>query len=408
MAVGPPPVAPILPPVRGFRLGTAACGIKNGRRERDDLLVVEMAPETRVAGVFTRNPVCAAPVEVCRQRLPRGAARALVVNSGNANAVTGVVGMQATLTVGAAVARLLGVEEREVFVASTGVIGVPLPVEPMLEGVEELSGRLAEDAWLAAARAIMTTDTFPKLAVRQVVIDAQSVTLVGIAKGAGMIRPDMATMLAFLFTDAAIGAGALQNLLAGAVEESFNAITVDGDQSTNDTALLFASGQAGHRWIADPADPALAPFATALNDLCRDLARQIVRDGEGAGKFVTITVTGALSAVQAKQAAMAVANSPLVKTALAGSDPNWGRILAAVGASGVALRPETLTLWLGDVLVLERGQLAEGYAEKKGAAVMAREEIPIRIDLGVGEGARTVWTCDLTHDYITINADYRT
>ncbi|MBF0189960.1 MAG: bifunctional glutamate N-acetyltransferase/amino-acid acetyltransferase ArgJ [Magnetococcales bacterium] len=408
MAVGPLHTPSSLPPLAGFRLSSVACGIKNGKRERDDLLLVAMDPETTVAGVFTRNRVQAAPVVLCRQRLASGVARGLVVNSGNANAVTGPGGMHAALEICAEVARLLEVPEAEIFVASTGVIGVPLPLERMLESLPTLRASLESEGWLRAARAIMTTDTFPKLVTRSCLIDGKTVTLIGMAKGAGMIRPDMATMLAFLFTDAAVAPATLQILLERAVETSFNAISVDGDQSTNDTALLFASGGAGHGILDDPDAPRAAPLADILESLCRELAQGIVRDGEGASKFVAITVSGAASDPEAKQAAMAIANSPLVKTALAGSDPNWGRILAAVGASGVSVSPEAVSLWLGDVLVLERGQLAEGYTENKGAAVMARPEIVIRLDLAVGAGERTVWTCDLTHDYITINADYRT
>ncbi|MBF0271340.1 MAG: bifunctional glutamate N-acetyltransferase/amino-acid acetyltransferase ArgJ [Magnetococcales bacterium] len=408
MAVGPLQPPSSLPPLAGFRLATVACGIKNGKRERDDLLLVAMDPETTVAGVFTRNRVHAAPVALCRQRLTSGVARGLVVNSGNANAVTGPGGLHDALEVTGEVARLLDVPAETVFVASTGVIGVPLPLERMLEALPTLWNGLGCEGWLQAARAIMTTDTFPKLATRSCVINGQQVTLIGMAKGAGMIRPDMATMLAFLFTDADVTSTALQILLERAVETSFNAISVDGDQSTNDTALLFASGRSDHGSLDDPDSPEATPLAHSLESLCQELAQGIVRDGEGASKFVTITVSGAVSDPEAKQAAMAIANSPLVKTALAGSDPNWGRILAAVGAAGVSLQPESLSLWLGDVLVLERGQLAEGYTEGKGAAVMARPEIVIRLDLAVGAGARTVWTCDLTHDYITINADYRT
>ncbi|MBF0212255.1 MAG: bifunctional glutamate N-acetyltransferase/amino-acid acetyltransferase ArgJ [Magnetococcales bacterium] len=408
MAVGPPQSMPPLPPVAGFRLATGACGIKNGKRERDDLLLVEMAAETSVAGVFTRNRVHAAPVALCRQRLVGGSARGLVVNSGNANAVTGPGGMHAALAVTGEAARVMEIPAEACFVASTGVIGVPLPLEPILGALPQLQQQLTAGQWAQAARAIMTTDTFPKVVSRSCLIGGVPVTLVGMAKGAGMIRPDMATMLAFVFTDAAVTPAALQILLERSVEGSFNAISVDGDQSTNDSALLFASGRAGHAPIADPDHPEAVPFAAALEAVCQTLAQAIVRDGEGATKFVTITVSGAASEAQAKQAAMAIANSPLVKTALAGSDPNWGRILSSVGASGVELRPDRLSLWLGDVLVLERGQLAESYVEAKGAAVMAKEEISIRLDLAAGVAMRTVWSCDLTHGYITINADYRT
>ncbi|MBF0614791.1 MAG: bifunctional glutamate N-acetyltransferase/amino-acid acetyltransferase ArgJ [Magnetococcales bacterium] len=408
MAVRPPPIPVDLPEVAGFRLATARCGIKNGQREREDLVVVAMEPGTTVAGVFTRNQVQAAPVALCRKRLVQGQARGLVVNSGNANAVTGESGLRAAGNVTAEAARLLALPVEELFVASTGVIGVPLPEERILNAMPELVQRMAAGGWEQAARAIMTTDTFPKLAVRSCEIEGQTVRMIGMAKGAGMIRPDMATMLGFVFTDASVTPAVLQRLLESAVRVSFNAITVDGDQSTNDTVLLFASGQAGHAPITRAESPAAQTLLTELCALCQELARMIVRDGEGATKFVTITVTGAASVWEADQAAMAIANSPLVKTALAGSDPNWGRILAAVGTAKVVMQPEELSLWLGEVLVLAHGQLAPGYSEEQGAAVMAQEEIAIRVDLAVGTESHTVWTCDLTHGYITINADYRT
>ncbi|GAB0057966.1 Glutamate N-acetyltransferase/amino-acid [Candidatus Magnetaquicoccaceae bacterium FCR-1] len=408
MAVSPPPIPDFLPPLAGFRLAVASCGIKNGRRERDDLLLVEMAPETTVAGLFTRNRVQAAPVVLSRQRLAWGRARGLLVNSGNANAVTGEAGMRAALETSALAAHLIGADEHELFVASTGVIGTPLPVEQIVSEMPGMVDSLAAGGWERAARAIMTTDTFPKLASRECRIGAESVRIIGMTKGAGMIRPDMATMLAFLFTDADIASASLRTLLNRAVAGSFNAISVDGDQSTNDTMLLFASGRAGNGRVESADDPRLAEFAQALHAVCRELAQAIVRDGEGASKFVTLTVSGAAGDAEAKQVAMAIANSPLVKTALAGSDPNWGRILAAAGYAGVGFDPGALSLWLGEVLVVERGQLANTYEEARGAAVMAAAEIAIRLDLGGGAGTSTVWTCDLTHDYITINADYRT
>ncbi|MBF0428304.1 MAG: bifunctional glutamate N-acetyltransferase/amino-acid acetyltransferase ArgJ [Magnetococcales bacterium] len=405
MAVGRPVSPSHLPALAGFRLATTACGIKSG--DRTDLLLVEMSPSTTVAGVFTRNRIHAAPVAICRQRLVNGRARGLLVNSGNANAVDGPRGMQNALMVSQDAARLMDLPSEQIFVASTGVIGVPLPTERILAALPTLHGSLQAGGWQQAAQAIMTTDTFPKLSSRSCELQGHSITLIGMAKGAGMIRPDMATMLAFLFTDAAVAPKVLQTLLDRAVEYSFNSITVDGDQSTNDTALLFASGQAGNRVLEDADDPSIAPLARALVEVCQELAWAIVRDGEGATKFVAVTVTGAASEVEAKQAAMAVANSPLVKTALAGSDPNWGRILAAVGASGVALQPDAVSLWLGDVRVLASGERAAEYTEESGAAVMAAEEITIRLDLAVGSASRTVWTCDLTHEYISINADYR-
>lgn len=405
MAVGAPLSLPALPALAGFRLSVTACGIKTGNRL--DLLLVEMAPKTTVAGLFTRNRIQAAPVVICRNRLAKGEARGLLVNSGNANAVDGSRGMDNALTVSKAASGVLGVEEEQMFVASTGVIGVPLPTQRILSALPGLSASLQAGNWQQAVQAIMTTDTFPKVSVRTVELEERMVTLIGMAKGAGMIRPDMATMLAFVFTDAAVSPLVLQRLLARSVEGSFNSITVDGDQSTNDTALLFASGQAQNRLLDHWGDPMIEPFALALDGVCQELAQAIVRDGEGATKFVTVSVTGAVNEADAKQAAMAVANSPLVKTALAGSDPNWGRILAAVGASGVALEPNGISMWLGEVLVLEQGQRADSYTEEQGAAVMAQAEIAIRVDLAMGSAKRTVWTCDLTHEYISINADYR-
>ncbi len=406
MAVGTPLSFPTLPALNGFRLAATAAGIKKGGQL--DLLLVEMIPGTTVAGVFTRNQIHAAPVSLCKQRLGQGEARGLLVNSGNANAVVGVSGMHNARATTDAVAQLLTVSPEQIFVASTGVIGVPLPSERILTALPALSAKLQPGNWQQGVSAIMTTDTFPKVATRSVTLDGKQVTVIGMAKGAGMIRPDMATMLAFLFTDAAVTPEALQSLLTQSVESSFNSITVDGDQSTNDTALLFASGAAQNPVVRDPNDPKAKPLALAIQEVCMALAQAIVKDGEGATKFVTITVTGAVHPNEAKQAAMAIGNSPLVKTALAGSDPNWGRILAAVGAANVTLQADSLSLWLGDVLVLEKGQQATSYTEAQGAAIMANAEIEIRVDLAVGTAQATVWSCDLTHEYISINADYRT
>ena len=399
----PAPAAP-MPPVPGFRLATAACGIKN--TGLPDLLLVEMVPAS-VAGLFTRNQVVAAPVELSRQRLQQGRAQALVVNSGHANASPGARSMANAQAVSRTAAECLHLSENQVFMASTGVIGSELPVERIRAALPKLTAALQPGGWEEAAEAIRTTDTFPKSGFRRFDIDGAPMLLAGIAKGSGMIHPDMATMLGFLFTDASIAPAALQTLLARAVAESFNSITVDGDTSTNDTVLAFASGAAGGAAITDADDPRAAPLAEALNSLCRELAMAIVRDGEGAGKFVTITVSGARNAAEAKQVAMTVATSPLVKTALAGSDPNWGRILAAVGRAGVPLAPDRLQLELGRARVLTAGEEDPGYSEAQGQEAMAGREITIRIGLGLGEATHTVWTCDLTHDYISINADYR-
>ncbi len=399
------PSPPFIPPVPGFRLATRACGIKNdGRR---DLLLVEMRP-SNVAGVFTRNQVVAAPVILCQQRLANGQAQALLVNSGNANAGLGGRGLDDARAVSRAVSELLNISDRQLFLASTGVIGQPLPVERIEQALPGLAADLQPGNWTEGAEAIMTTDTFAKSAHRRFELDGKTVLLAGIAKGSGMIHPDMATMLAFLFTDAAVSAPALQTLLERAVAVSFNSITVDGDTSTNDTVLAFASGAAGGGEITAADDPRAAPLATALIELCQELAQNIVRDGEGASKFITLRVEGAGSVDEAKRVAMCVAKSPLVKTAFAGSDANWGRILAAVGYAGVPVDLDRLQIHLGAAHILKNGLLNPDYEEAQGAAVMAEPEIALRIDLGRGTAGQTVWTCDLTHGYITINADYRT
>ncbi|MEO5363725.1 MAG: bifunctional glutamate N-acetyltransferase/amino-acid acetyltransferase ArgJ [Magnetococcus sp. DMHC-8] len=407
MAVAHAPF-PDIPPVRGFRLATTACGLKQAGSP--DLLLVAMDPPAQVAGVFTRNQVVAAPVTLCRQHLTRPAAtaRALLVNAGNANAANGAQGLRDALTLAQRVADTLDIGAETVFAASTGVIGVPLPLDAPLQAIPDLAARLQPGAWAAAAQAIMTTDTFAKGGYRRFDQTGHPALLAGITKGAGMIHPDMATMLAFLFTDAAVAPATLQTLLQRAVAESFNSITVDGDTSTNDTVLLFASGLCGAPPLNDPDAPAAAPLAEALRDLCQSLAQAIVRDGEGASKFIQIRVEGARTREEARQVAMAVANSPLVKTACAGSDPNWGRILAAVGYAGVPIEPERLSLFLGDLAVVEQGGRLPAYRKEQGVAVMQQEEITLRIGLGVGQATHTVWTCDLTHDYITINAEYHT
>ncbi|MBF0425459.1 MAG: bifunctional glutamate N-acetyltransferase/amino-acid acetyltransferase ArgJ [Magnetococcales bacterium] len=405
MAVGTPPAIDI-PAIPGFRLAATACGLKtNGR---PDLLLVQMQPAATVAGLFTRNQVAAAPVTLCRQRLPGGKAAALLVNAGNANAGTGAPGMMRARASTQCVAQTLAIAEEQVFVSSTGVIGQPLPVEKIEAAIPGLAAALAADAWADAATAITTTDTFPKARHRRCVIEGRPVLLAGIAKGAGMIHPDMATMLVYLFTDVAISTAAWQQLLAQAVEASFNSITIDGDTSTNDTVLGFASGLAGNAPITDADAPAARPFADALNDLCLELAHWIVRDGEGATKFITITVTGAPSEAAARQIGKVVAHSQLVKTACFGNDPNWGRILAAVGRAGVPIDPTAVDIHLGEVAIVERGGLAPTYTEAQGARVMAEPEIAIRIDLHAGSATTTTWTCDLSHDYVSINADYRT
>ena len=396
---------PDLPPVPGVRLATAACGLKY--RGRDDLLLVELRRGAAVGGLLTRSLTASAPVEWCRAALPGGKARGLVVNAGNANAFTGRQGTVAVERTAAAVAGLLGCPRKQVFVASTGVIGEPLPHDRILGALPVLRACAEGTPWRAAAGAIMTTDTFPKAATRTAVIDGAPVVVNGIAKGSGMIAPDMATMLAFLFTDAALPPAVLQPLIAAAARESFNAITVDGDTSTSDTVLAFATGAARHRGIESARDPILADFRRALRAVAVDLAHQIVRDGEGAGKFVTIRVTGAASARAARRIGLSVANSPLVKTAIAGADANWGRIVMAVGKAGERADRDRLAISIGGVPVAEDGHVRPDYDEAPVAAHVAGEEVEIGIDVGVGRGRATVWTCDLTHGYIDINADYR-
>ena len=394
---------PVMPPLAGVRLAAGACGIRSG--DRDDLMLVELAPETTVAGVFTRSATAAAPVDWCRKALAGGTARALVVNSGNANAFTGAAGMEAVeLTVEAA-ADLFPCRPSTVFVASTGVIGGPLGAGKITAALPALKDQLSPAAWRQAAQAIMTTDTFPKGATRTVDMDGRLVTINGIAKGSGMIAPDMATMLVFVFTDAAIPADLLQDLLARSVSLSFNCITVDGDTSTNDTVLLMATG--GGEPGAGLGDRQAGLFLANLNEVMIDLAHQVVRDGEGATKLVAITVTGASDELQARRAGFSIANSPLVKTAIAGEDPNWGRIVMAVGKAGVAVDKGRLGVRIGGILVAKNGGLAPGYDEAPVASHMKGPEIDIAVDLGVGDSNATVWTCDLTHGYIDINADYR-
>jgi glutamate N-acetyltransferase/amino-acid N-acetyltransferase len=404
-----PAELPELPPVRGVRLATGAAGIRY--QGRTDLLLIELADSTAAAGALTRSATAAAPVGWCRTVLEQGRARAVVVNAGNANAFTGSAGDRAVERTAVAAGALLGCPADQVLVASTGVIGEPLPAEKIESALPHLADRLEAAAWRQAADAIMTTDTFPKLAGRRLLIDGVEVVINGIAKGAGMIAPDMATsmatLLAFVATDAAIAPSALQALVAPAVEQSFNAMTIDGDTSTNDTLLVFATSGARHRPIADATDPRAADFAAALTEVLIELAQQIAKDGEGASKFVTIRVSGAETDLSARRIGLTIANSPLVKTAIAGEDANWGRIIAAVGRSGERIEPARLRLRIGGVLVAADGGPAAGYDEAPVVAHIKGREIAIDLDLGLGRGAATVWTCDLTHGYIDINAAYR-
>jgi len=393
-------------PVAGLELGTARAGIrKPGRR---DLLLGRLAPGATVAGVFTRNRFCAAPVRVCREHLAAGrGVRAWVVNTGNANAGTGENGLAAARATCASVAALLGVEVAQVLPFSTGVILEPLPLERLVAGLPAARDDLHAARWAEAAEAIMTTDTLPKAASRRVSVGGREVTVTGIAKGAGMIRPNMATMLAFVATDAAVPQPVLERWVREAADASFNRITIDGDTSTNDSFVLAATG-ASDVAVASEASPGAAALKAAVIEVSRELAQAIVRDGEGATKFITIAVEGAGTPAEAAAVAYAVAHSPLVKTAFFASDPNLGRILAAIGYAGIDdLDPSRIDLWLGDVHVATLGGRHPAYQEADGQRVMRQAEIGVRIALGRGAAGTTVWTCDLSHDYVSINADYR-
>ncbi|WP_297297162.1 bifunctional glutamate N-acetyltransferase/amino-acid acetyltransferase ArgJ [uncultured Methylovirgula sp.] len=402
-----PKTFPDVPPVDGVRFATGAVGIRY--KGRTDVMLALFDKGTQVAGVFTKSKCASAPVDWCRARLGRGKARALVVNSGNANAFTGKTGAEAVKRTADLAAAAIGIRPADIFIASTGVIGEPLDAAKFDGVFETLAGEASPTGLLGAAKAIMTTDTFPKVAMVKAQIDGIEVTIAGMAKGAGMIAPDMATMLSFIFTDAPIAAPVLQKLLDKGVEPSFNAITVDGDTSTSDTLLLFATGAAAERGAPqiDAYDRRLKDFRHALDALLRDLAFQVVRDGEGARKFVSITVEGATSRKSAKTIAKAIANSPLVKTAVAGEDANWGRVVMAVGKAGEPAERDRLAIWFGDIRVAHKGLRDPAYDEKKVAALMRLPEIAIRVDLGLGKGAATVYTCDLTKEYVAINGDYR-
>ena len=403
-----PASTPVPPPIGGVRFATAAAGIKYAGRT--DVMLALMDEGTQVAGVFTRSKCPSAPVDWCRANLPGGTARALLVNSGNANAFTGAKGVAATRLTARIAAAATDAPEAAIFLASTGVIGEPLPAERFEGVVATMAGEASGDGLPDAARAIMTTDTFPKVATARFEVGGVACTLNGIAKGAGMIAPDMATMLAFAFTDAPIGAGALQAHLARSVEGSFNAITVDGDTSTSDTLMLFATGAAAGRGaprVEAADDPRLAGFAAALDAVLLDLAHQVVRDGEGARKFVCVRVEGAEDDRAAKRIALSIANSPLVKTAIAGEDANWGRVVMAVGKAGERADRDRLSIWFGPHRVAHDGERDPGYDEAAVSAYMRGEAIDVRAALGIGAGAARVWTCDLTKAYVEINGDYR-
>ncbi|OJZ17522.1 MAG: bifunctional ornithine acetyltransferase/N-acetylglutamate synthase [Thiobacillus sp. 65-29] len=394
-------------PVAGVRLGIASAGIKKpGRR---DLTLIELTAGAQVAGVFTQNRFCAAPVTVCKLHLAQGDIRALLINTGNANAGTGAEGLARARRTCKAVAALFGVKAENVLPFSTGVILEPLPVDRILPALPAAQADLAPGHWSEAAHAIMTTDIVAKGASRQVEIGGRTVTVTGIAKGSGMIHPNMATMLGFVATDAAIAPALMQRLVQDVADVSFNCVTVDGDTSTNDSFILIATGQAGNAAIADAGGADYAVLKTALSEVAIELAQAMARDGEGATKFMTIAVEGGRDRAECKQIAYAIARSPLVKTAFFASDPNLGRILAAIGYAGVSdLDVDALKVWLGDVLVAEHGGRAASYTEAQGAAVMKEAEITVRVALNRGAASATVWTCDFSYDYVKINAEYRT
>jgi glutamate N-acetyltransferase/amino-acid N-acetyltransferase len=396
-----------LMPVAGVELGWAEAGIRKANRK--DLLVVRVAEGASVAGVFTENRFCAAPVQVCRAHLNSGrGVRALVINTGNANAGTGEPGLANARASCEALARLLGCDPVQVLPFSTGVIMEPLPVQRLIAGLPQAVGRLAADHWAQAAEAIMTTDTLPKACSRQAQVGAHTATVTGISKGAGMIKPNMATMLGFVATDAAIDAALLPRLTRQVADASFNRITIDGDTSTNDSFVVIATGKLPMPKIDSVNDPRLAQLTAAIIAVAQTLAQAIVRDGEGATKFIEIAVEGAGSEAEARAVGYQIAHSPLVKTAFFASDPNLGRILAAVGNSGIVDLDQTrVQLWLNEVWVAKDGGRHPDYREEDGQRVMQGAEIRVRVHLGRGEAQSTVWTCDLSHDYVSINADYR-
>lgn len=408
MVVSPlaPTSYPDMPVIAGVRLGSAECGIRY--KNRTDLLLVELAEGTQTAGVFTTSLTASAPVLACREALKDHHARVLVVNSGNSNAFTGKSGVASVSRVEKAVCKLFGCKPSEFYMASTGVIGEKLPDEKITDALPALKRTLLETRWQEAAKAIMTTDTYPKMATRSCDIGGVKVTMNGIAKGSGMIAPDMATMLAFVFTDASIPAPILQTLLNDANDKSFNAITVDGDTSTSDTLLVFATGKATHPAITNEADALLVPFKVALESLLKELALHVVKDGEGAEKLVSITITGAESEKAARRIGMSIANSPLVKTAIAASDANWGRIVMAVGKAGEKADRDKLAIKIGGVSVAIHGEADPDYKEASITDHMNGRDITIEVDVGVGTKTATVYTCDLTHRYIDINGSYRT
>jgi glutamate N-acetyltransferase/amino-acid N-acetyltransferase len=396
---------PDLPQIAGVRFATAEAGIKY--KNRTDVLLAAFDEGTTVAGVFTSSKCPSAPVDWCRNSLRHGVARGLLVNSGNANAFTGMKGRHTVEVSAGHAAKALGVAPSDIFLASTGVIGEPLDPAKFDAVTREMAGRLSAGPWMDAAKAIMTTDTYPKVATATVDFDGVTVSISGIAKGSGMIAPAMATMLSFVFTDAPISSSVLQGLLQPLIQRSFNAVTVDSDTSTSDTCLVFATGKAPIDAINSADDPRARVFAEALGDVLHDLAILVVRDGEGASKMVTVKVEGAVSDESAFRIAQSIANSPLVKTAIAGEDANWGRVVMAVGKAGEPADRDRLSIGFGDHTLAENGERAPGYDEAAISAYMKNEELEIRVGIGLGNGAATVYTCDLTHGYIDINGSYR-
>lgn len=397
-----------LPPIEGVRLAAGAAGVRY--KGRTDVMLAVFDLPAAVAGVFTTSRCPSAPVDWCRAKLRHGRARALVVNSGNANAFTGKLGREAAELTAKLAGEAVGADADEIFLSSTGVIGEPLDATKFEGALDRLAKDARAENWLDAARAIMTTDTFPKVATAKATIGGVDVTINGMAKGAGMIAPDMATMLAYVFTDAAISSEALQKLLSRGVKDTFNAVTVDSDTSTSDTLMLFATGaaeQRGQKKAKKAGGKSLKDFSEKLDAVLLDLAQQVARDGEGARKFIEVRVTGAENDKAAKRIAFSIANSPLVKTAAAGEDANWGRVVMAVGKAGEKADRDLLSIWFGDIRVAHEGRRDPDYDEAAASAAMKQDKIVIRADLGIGKGKATVWTCDLTKDYVAINGDYR-
>lgn len=396
---------PSMPPVAGVRLAAVNCGIKY--KTRTDLMLAELSEESKVAGVFTQSKTASANIVWGKEILSHHSARVVIVNSGNANAFNGVCGKESIDRIVKQSAKIFDCKDYEIYPCSTGVIGEPLKDELITNKLHELKENLSKDNWQAAAQAIMTTDTFPKAATKTITIENKNVTINGIAKGSGMIAPDMATLLAYIFTDANISADVLQSLLKEVTDKTFNAITVDSDTSTSDTTLLCATGKANHNEIKDINTAELSKFKDALYEVMKDLAHQIVKDGEGANKFITVNVSGAENNKAAKTIALAIGNSPLVKTAIAGEDANWGRVIMAVGKAGEAADRDKISVTIGQTNIVKNGQLNPDYKEIEVTQHMQGQYIDVTVDVGISNGNATIWTCDFTKEYIAINADYR-